>query len=261
MNPSASASPHGSRSPVRGMFPYGASPSRMRSAPTTPASPTSITPRGVSTLRPMRNPSRNTATAANAHVGQTKPGAPLTPAQADPQAAPEQVREHRIRERHAREDLPEVEEDERDGEREQDDQVEVPHRERAAHVCQPDEKEDAEAEPHVPGLERLAAERPVPPARHLPGDLRSRPRLRDPPGAVFDHHLRDLARVPRPGLHEPGPVLGAEARGRGRIGRVAVEPRGDLRVLERALDRLVLGQPRRLTQSSRGEEQRKERDR
>ena len=71
MKPSASAGPQGSSSPRCGMFPYGASPSRMRLAPTTPARPTSITPRGASTFSPTRNPSRNTAAAASTQVGQT----------------------------------------------------------------------------------------------------------------------------------------------------------------------------------------------
>ena len=71
MKPSVSGGPHGSSSPRCGMFPYGACPSRIRSAPTTPARPTSITPRGVSTLSPIRKPRRNTAAAARTQTGQS----------------------------------------------------------------------------------------------------------------------------------------------------------------------------------------------
>ena len=68
-SPSASAGPHFSRSSRTGMCPYGACPFTIRLAPMTPAYPTSITPRGVSWLRPTRKPTRNTAAAARTHAG------------------------------------------------------------------------------------------------------------------------------------------------------------------------------------------------
>ena len=66
-------------------------------------------------------------------------------------------------------------------------------------------------------------------ARHRPRDLRPGPRLRHRAGAVVDLAEHDLARLARPGLHDPlvrrRPVLGVRLR----LRRVAVEPVGDLR--------------------------------
>ena len=45
ISPSDPAGPHGVRASVTGIAPYGARPSRIRSAPITPAYPTSITVR------------------------------------------------------------------------------------------------------------------------------------------------------------------------------------------------------------------------
>ncbi len=185
-------------SPRCGMFPYGASPSRIRSAPTTPARPTSMTPRGASRLSPTRNPRRKTAAAASTHVGQTDASSRRAPAEADPEPTGEQVREHGVDERDAAEDLSAVEERERDREPEKRKQVEVPHRERPAQIGEPEEEDEAEREPDVRLQERLPAERALAPARHLPGDLRARPRLGDAPGRVLDDRLGDLARLARP---------------------------------------------------------------
>ena len=131
-------------SPRWGMFPYGASPSRIRSAPTTPASPTSMTPRGASRLSPTRNPRRKTAAAASTHVGQTDAKRARAPAEADPEPTGEQIREHRIDERDAAEDLSAVEECERDREAEQREQVEVPDRERPTQIGEPEQEDEAE---------------------------------------------------------------------------------------------------------------------
>ena len=60
---------------------------------------------------------------------------------ADPEAAAEQVGERRVGERGAPEDLALVEEAQRDREREQREQVEVPERERAPQVGEPDEED------------------------------------------------------------------------------------------------------------------------
>ena len=71
--PSESAGPQ-ARPAVSGMWPYGAWRSRIRSAPTTPAKPTSITPRGVSRLRPIRSPPRKTASPASSQTGHERAG-------------------------------------------------------------------------------------------------------------------------------------------------------------------------------------------
>ena len=64
--------------------------------------------------------------------------------------------------------------------------------------------------------------------RHRPGDLRPRPRLAHDACVVVHLAEHDLARLARPGLHDPlvrrGPILGVGLR----LRRVAVEPRGDL---------------------------------
>ena len=128
--PSVSSGPHSSRAPRCGMFPYGAWPSRILLAPATPARPTSITPRGVSTLRPIRNPRRKIAAAASSQVGQSdRSGDPFRPPGADPEPASQEVEENRIDEGHASEDLAAVEEHERDREREQHEQIDVVCRE------------------------------------------------------------------------------------------------------------------------------------
>ena len=209
--PSESFGPHGSRSPRCGMFPYGASPSRIRLAPTTPASPTSITPRGVSRLSPTRKPSRKTAAAASTQVGQTERERRTASTEPDPQPAREQVDEHRVDERDAPEDLAAVEERERDGEAEQREEVEVSHRERPAQIGEPEEEDQAEAEPDVRPQERLAAERALASASHLPCDLWPGPRLRDAPGRVLDDGLRDLPGLARPHLDEPRARLGRKS--------------------------------------------------
>ena len=71
ISPSASAVPQAFRFPSSGMCPYGISPWTIRSAPTTPAKPTSITLRWASTLSPTRKPARKTQAAASSHTGQT----------------------------------------------------------------------------------------------------------------------------------------------------------------------------------------------
>ncbi len=152
------------------------------------------------------------------------PGGPegyATTPEARPRATCQQVRERRIHERHAAEDLSAIEEGERDREREEHEQVQVPSRERLPEVAESDEEEEAEREPDIGLEERLAAERAGPPTGHLPGDLRSGPGLGHAPGQVLDADERDLARFPRPRLHGPDPGHGVE-RGLGlRMRRVA----------------------------------------
>ena len=108
------------------------------------------------------------------------------------------------------------------------------------------QEDRAERDPDVPGLERPAAECAAAAARHLPRDLRPGPGLGDAPGQVLDRHERDLPRLARPRLHDPGLRFGPEVGGRRRVGRVALEPARDLRVGECELRRLLLGQARDL---------------
>src|SRR4029078_12721754 len=105
------------------------------------------------------------------------------------------IREHRIDERDAAEDLPAVEERERDREAEEREQVEIPRRERPPQVRAPEQKDEAERQPDVRLQERLPSECAFAPSRHLPGDLRTRPRLDDASGRVLDDGLSDLARL------------------------------------------------------------------
>ncbi len=87
--------------------------------------------------------------------GSERPGRPdraqrrTASAEPDPQPACEQVGEHRVDERDAPEDLAAIEEGERDRESEQREEVEVSHGERPAQIGEPDEEDQAEAEPDV----------------------------------------------------------------------------------------------------------------
>src|SRR5687768_9850112 len=112
--------------------------------------------------------------------------------EADPQAARKEISEHGIDEGGAGEDLSPVEECEREREAEEREQVEVADGKRLPQVRQAEEEDEAEPEPDVRAHERLPAECPLAPARHLPRDLRSRPRLGHPAGRVLDDGLRDL---------------------------------------------------------------------
>ena len=161
------------------------------------------------------------------------------PAEPDPQPARKHVRENGIDERDTPEDLSAIEERERGREAEERDEVEVPNREWAAQVGEPDQEDDAEGEPDVPAKERLPAERAFAASRHLPRDLRPRPCLRHTPGRVLDSRLRDLARLARPRLDEPCPRLGSKVGVRRRIGRVPVEPGLQLGMRERDLNRAL----------------------
>ena len=205
-----------------------------------------MTPRGASRLRPTRKPSRKT-TSGGEHPGRPDGRQRRRPsAEADPEPAGEQVPEHGVDGRDAPEDLAPVEECERDGEAEKHQQVEVAHGQRPAQVGEPDEEDEAEGEPHVRLQERLATERSLSATRHLPGDLRARPRLGDLARRVLYDRLGDLARDPPPHLDGPRARVVVEVRTRRRVRRVPLEPARDLRVGERELRRLVLAQSRRV---------------
>ena len=80
ISPSASAGPQAFRFPSIGMCPYGISPWTIRSAPITPARPTSIT-FDASAFRPMRKPIRKTVAPRSTHAGHT-----VRPREARPRA-------------------------------------------------------------------------------------------------------------------------------------------------------------------------------
>ena len=124
---------------------------------------------------PMRKPARKTV------AGDEHPDRPDRPrgfqpgGRPDPRHARDHVEKRWIGERHAREDVAAVEEPERRREREQRDQVEVPERERPAQVGEPDQEDQAEAEPDDRLVDVAAAEGTRPAARHLPRHLRAGP--------------------------------------------------------------------------------------
>ena len=201
------------RGPSRcGMFPYGASPSRILLAPTTPARPTSITPRGASRLRPTRKPSRKTAAAASTHVGQTERSGLPRLAEPDPEPAREEVEQNRVDERDARKISPAVEERERDREAEEHEQVErsAPRAAAAGPRGRRGRRGRSRSRRTGSGAS-CPPNAPVAAARHLPRDLRPGPCLGDAPGRVLDDGLRDLTRLARPRLHDPRARLLAEA--------------------------------------------------
>ena len=172
----------------------------------------------------------------------------------DPRHARDHVQQRRIGERHAREDVAAVEEPERHREREQREQVEVPERERPAEVGQPDQEEQAEAEPDDRLVDVAAAEGARAAARHLPRHLRAGPGLGHEPRAVVDLAVGDLARFAPPHLDPPRRGLVVElGLDRPALRRVAVEPVPDLRMGEEDALGALLAEPRGL---GRGDERR-----
>ena len=144
--------------------------------------------------------------------------------EADPCGSHSQVDERRNGERGALEDVASVEEGERDPEREQDEKIDRPHRQRTPQVGEPQEEDRGEAHPHRPRGQQLAAERARPAAGHLPRHLRPRPRLDHVAVVVRDRPGRDLTGFPGPDVHRPRPLLAVERRVRLGLRRVAVEP-------------------------------------
>ena len=154
-------------------------------------------------------------------------------AHAAPDHPSKQVEQRRVDDRHRREDVALVEVPERDAEREQGDQIQVPQRQRSAEVGQPDQEGGAEPEPDREAVDLLSPERAGRAARHLPGDLRACPGLDDLSGRVLDAAGRDLpdAVDGRPDLDLPVPVLLVVGRlSRPRFLRVVAQPARDLRV-------------------------------
>src|SRR5688500_18324280 len=173
---------------------------------------------------------------------------------ADPGHARDHVEKRRVRERDAREDVASVEEPERDREREQREQIEVPQRERTTEVGEPDEEEQAEAEPDERLVDVAAAEGAWAAARHLPRDLRAGPGLGHETRAVFDPSVGDLAGLAPPHLDPPHAVLVVElGLHRSALPRVALQPVPDLGVGEEEALRTLLAQTRGL---GRGDERR-----
>ncbi len=168
---------------------------------------------------------------------------PRRAARRDPDHAREQVDHRRVGQRNAREDVSLVEEPQRHREGEQDEQVEVAGGAQTAEVEKAGEEEGAEAEPDDRALDLPAAEGAGVAARHLPGDLRARPRLRDHSGVVVDPPGGDLTGDAVPDVHLPVLAL-LVVLGVGRPVRlgVAPDPVGDLGVLQEGRGRAGLRQ-------------------
>ncbi len=153
------------------------------------------------------------------------------PGRPDPRAAQHDPREQRIEERYRREDVSMVEEPQRGGRREAEQEIEVPQRERPPEVREPENEDGAEDPPDPRVIDRRAAEGTRVAAPHLPGDLGAGPRLEHGGGGVVDAALRDLARVQPPDLDRPASVLRRVGLlVRTATGRVPGEPRGHLRI-------------------------------
>ena len=174
---------------------------------------------GASTLIPIRKPTRNTVAAASSQTGQTGRNA-LPAARREPIQIrrPSEVEDRRVRERNAGEDVPLVEVPEGDGEEEQRDQVEVSPGKGPAQVAEPDQEDGAEPEPDPGVVDHRPAESARVSARHLPRDLRPRPRLQDETVRVVDASRSDLPGLAPPDLHVPGQRLLVV----GRVGRAAL---------------------------------------
>ena len=173
-----------------------------------------------------------------------RPAARRATRDADPDPPADQVHERRIDEGRAREDVPPVEEPERHREGEHREQVERAQRERAPPVDQADEEERAEAQPDRIAVDLLAAERARVAARHLPRDLRPRPRLGHVGRQVVDVSGRDLAGGRRVDVDVPVAELAVELGARGAVARgVASEPVAHLRVREQDRRRAIRVEP------------------
>jgi hypothetical protein len=141
-----------------------------------------------------------------------QPLAAIARAEAGEQHAHEEVPEHRVYERHRREDLAAVEVHVRDREADEHEQVEVQQPERPARVHERRQEEQPERNPHIRRVER-ATERALVAARHPPRDLWPRPRLKDVAEPVAHVDLDELVPVREP-AHLPA---AAPARVCGRL--------------------------------------------
>ena len=194
----------------------------------------------------MRNPTRKTVADASSQTGHTGRPRSGPPRQADQTILASRYAIGGYASGTAVKMSPAVEEPERHREREQHDEVEVPHRQRLPEVGEPDQEDRAEAEPDREAVDLAPAEGAARAAGHLPGDLRPGPGLGDGPGLVVDATGRDLARRARPDADAPvAPVLVE-----GRVGdevplRIAVEPVRHLVVAEEDRGHALLVQLRR----------------
>ena len=109
---------------LSGMWPYGDSPSRIRSPPITPAKPTSMTPSRSLQVEPDPEAAEEDRGAGEHPHGPGERRVEATAAKPDPAGAHEQVGERERPERCAHEDVTAVEEEQREAEREQRQQVE-----------------------------------------------------------------------------------------------------------------------------------------
>ena len=185
----------------------------------TPAKPTSITLRGASTFSPTRKPARKTAAPASSQTGQSGRRRARRPVAArDPDAADEQVDERRVGERRAPEDLALVEEAQRDGEREQREQVEVAQRARPAQVGEPEQEDARRRRARARRvLIVLPPNAPAPPRAIVQATCGPVHASLTAPVRVVDLAEHDLPGVARPRLHDPlvgrGAVLGVGRAG------------------------------------------------
>jgi hypothetical protein len=144
----------------------------------------------------------------------------LGAAEPDPQHAAEEIDERRIDERHRQPDVPRIERDLADPEREQHQQVEVDDSPPSPEVEQREEEDQRQRDPDVGGVQRVAELLRVA-ASHLPGDLVAGPGFADLAAAIVHEDLYDLlvagevADLP----YERGLGLdtGLEATARGRL--------------------------------------------
>ena len=164
--------------------------------------------------------------------------------------------------------FPCVEVPERDRERQEREQVEIPKRQRPAKIRKPEQEGRTEGEPDGEGVDLLASERALVAAGHLPGHLWAGPRFGDPGRRVVDLSLRDLSGVDLlvlapPDMNRPAAALRACGTLR-RVGlvrrvrdaslvRIAVEPVRDLVVGDEERRRALLRQSRRGSRRGRHE--------
>ena len=174
-----------------------------------------------------------------------------SPAKPNPRAAPEQVQKRRVHGARARKNVAAHMQLERDTEREQRHEIQVPHREQPPQIGEPEQEHRAERVPDDGFVEDRAAERVAATASHLPCDLRTGADLEHLAGRVHHDPLRNLACATRPHMREPAARLLVELGVGRRVARIPLQPVHDLRDVEQIGDRLLLRQLRAPTRHER----------
>ena len=205
-------------------------PSTSRSAPITPARPTSITLPSVRDVGGVEGDQRDDARDQQPSRREwQQPVAGLHRPEPGDQHADEEVGQHRIDERDRRLDLGVVEEGQRHAEAEQREQVEVDQPQGPARIDEGRQEEDAERQPD-PEVVDVPRDRARVAAGELGVDLRAGPRLDDASARVIDHDLPDVGATrvevvhlplagqsgagARPGLEAAHRALGRQSAGR-----------------------------------------------